>query len=64
MNLPEGLTCADCVHVRMCTRIFGAKKTDTSCQFFPRGFREKGEIDKAIEKWNSLQESLSEVGRK
>jgi len=38
MNLPNGATCGDCVHVRRCVAIFGRKPTDTSCDFFPRRF--------------------------
>ena len=34
-KLPEGTTCADCVHVIRCTTIFGAKATNTSCEFHP-----------------------------
>ncbi len=33
--LPEGKTCADCVHVRRCVEMFGQKPEDTACQFIP-----------------------------
>lgn len=39
MVLPDGKTCADCVHVRRCVAMFGATETDRWCQFFPRRFR-------------------------
>lgn len=38
MQLPEGQTCSDCVHVRRCTTLFGAKPDNTTCDFFPRRF--------------------------
>lgn len=41
MNLPEGKTCADCVHVRRCTGIFGVSPLDEGCDFFPVRFREQ-----------------------
>lgn len=40
MYLPEGKTCADCVHVKRCTLMFGAKPENTSCDFEPIRFRE------------------------
>jgi hypothetical protein len=50
MNLPEGLTCSDCFHVRRCTGIFGAKETDTACQFFPRRFHNRYQTVSSDEK--------------
>ncbi len=38
MNLPNSLTCADCVHVRRCVMIFGQLPEDECCQFFPVRF--------------------------
>lgn len=39
MLLPDGKTCADCVHVERCTTIFGAKPENTSCGFEPIRFK-------------------------
>lgn len=39
MSLPDGKTCADCSHLPKCTAMFGAKPTDTTCDFYPRRFR-------------------------
>lgn len=33
--LPDGKTCADCVHVERCVSMFGQKSTDTACQWIP-----------------------------
>lgn len=41
MTLPDGKHCSDCYHIVRCTSIFGAKKTDTDCQFFPRKFHDR-----------------------
>lgn len=38
MTLPDGQTCSDCVHCGRCTAMFGAKPTNTWCDFFPRRF--------------------------
>lgn len=38
MSLPEGKTCADCVHTYRCTSMFGVKVTDTTCDFYPIRF--------------------------
>ncbi len=40
MELPEGKTCSNCVHVTRCTSIFGQSAEDESCQFFPIRYRE------------------------
>ena len=40
MNLPEGMTCGDCVHCRRCTSMFGHIPTDESCDWSPSRFRE------------------------
>ncbi len=42
MELPKGKTCADCIHVRRCTLMFGAEAGNDYCGFHPRKFREKG----------------------
>ena len=41
MDLPPGTTCGDCVHVYRCSTIFGVKKTDTGCDFYPIRFQQK-----------------------
>jgi hypothetical protein len=38
MELPAGLTCGHCVHVRRCCTMFGHTPTDTYCDWFPRRF--------------------------
>lgn len=40
MNLPDGMTCGDCVHCRRCTSMFGHIPTDESCDWSPSRFRE------------------------
>lgn len=43
MELPNGKTCADCVHVKRCTTIFGAKPENKSCDFEPIRFKAREE---------------------
>jgi hypothetical protein len=38
MNLPEGKTCADCVHCRRCCSIFGHIPADEVCDWSPSRF--------------------------
>lgn len=38
MELPPGLTCADCFSIKRCKAIFGHTETDTYCDWFPRRF--------------------------
>ena len=40
MKLPEGKTCADCVHLKRCVGLGCTKPENTSCDFFPNKFRE------------------------
>lgn len=40
MNLPEGLTCGDCVHSRRCTMMFGHIPADEVCDWAPSRFRQ------------------------
>lgn len=40
MKLPEGKTCADCVHVMRCTIMFGVNPENTSCDFEPIRFKQ------------------------
>lgn len=49
MQLPEGKTCGDCVHIARCKAIFGHVETDTYCDFFPRWFRERVAVDASKE---------------
>lgn len=41
MKLPEGKTCGDCVHCRLCHTIFGRIPEDQVCDWRPSRFREK-----------------------
>ena len=47
MELPEGKTCADCVHCRRCCMIFGHIPADEVCGWLPSRFRPKREEDAA-----------------
>lgn len=38
MNLPAGRTCADCVHCRRCTMMFGHISEDEVCDWSPSRF--------------------------
>lgn len=40
MNLPEGMTCGDCVHCRRCTMMFGHIPADEVCDWSPSRFRQ------------------------
>lgn len=39
MRLPYGVYCGDCVHIPKCEMMYGKKKTDDQCDWFPRKFR-------------------------
>jgi hypothetical protein len=41
MNLPEGKTCADCVHCYRCTTMFGHIPEDEVCDWHPSRFQQK-----------------------
>lgn len=41
MDLPTGKTCADCINVDWCTKVYGVKPENTSCDFEPVRFRAK-----------------------
>jgi hypothetical protein len=41
MNLPDGKTCADCIHVTTCVRNFGHHAHWVHCQWYPRRFLER-----------------------
>ena len=38
MQLPEGVTCDDCVSFKRCSAMFGAFPGRDYCDFFPRRF--------------------------
>jgi hypothetical protein len=42
MDLPEGKTCADCIHCRRCCLIFGHIPEDQVCDWHPSRFVQKG----------------------
>ena len=44
MDLPNGKTCTDCVHVVKCTTMFGAKRENHYCGFEPIRFVDKSLI--------------------
>lgn len=39
MNLPLGMTCGDCVHIRRCNAMFGHMPPDETCDWFPIKFQ-------------------------
>jgi hypothetical protein len=39
MDLPDGMTCADCVHCRRCCLMFGHIPEDRSCDWSPSRFQ-------------------------
>lgn len=41
MNLPEGKTCADCVHCQRCCLMFGHIPADQVCDWSPSRFQLK-----------------------
>lgn len=38
MNLPDGKTCGDCLHIRRCKGIFGRIEADEVCDWLPVRF--------------------------
>lgn len=42
MLLDDGVTCDDCLFCIRCIKMFGVKKTNTSCDFYPNRFVKKG----------------------
>jgi len=38
MDLPDGKTCGDCVHIERCKAIFGHIEADKYCDWFPIRF--------------------------
>jgi len=47
LDLPNGLTCGDCVHIPRCEAIFGHIPSDTYCDWWPIRFRAKEGHDDA-----------------
>ncbi len=41
MNLPQGKTCGDCVHIPRCNAIYGHMASDERCDWYPSRFRER-----------------------
>ncbi len=41
MDLPEGKTCGDCLHIRRCQSIFGHIPEDEVCDWFPSRYAER-----------------------
>ena len=39
MRLPMGVRCGDCANIAKCETMFGKKRTDDQCDWFPRKFR-------------------------
>jgi hypothetical protein len=37
-NLPEGMTCANCVSFKLCALNLGMQENSTRCNFFPISF--------------------------
>jgi hypothetical protein len=44
INLPEGMTCANCVSMNPCRLNFGVRESDTRCNFFPTRFVNRGQV--------------------
>ena len=49
MKLPPGKTCKDCQHCYRCTKMFGAKETNTECDFYPMRFQDKKQLEQSNE---------------
>ena len=45
MELAAGKTCGACANFRHCEAFYGSKPTHTSCDFFPRRFREAAPLN-------------------
>lgn len=44
MDLPEGCTCALCIHINRCAAIFGVKPENTQCDFEPVRFKLRDDV--------------------
>lgn len=51
IDLPDGKTCADCIHVKGCIMIFGAEPENTICGWEPVHFQEKDHLLLEEMKW-------------
>lgn len=40
MNLPEGKTCGDCLHMKRCFAMFGHIPADEVCDWYPSRYRD------------------------
>ena len=49
MELADGKTCGDCANFRHCAAFYAHQATDTYCDFFPRRFRERVVVEKAVQ---------------
>lgn len=49
MQLPDGLTCDDCVHARRCFGFGFSKPGRSSCDFWPSRFRAKRSLPEQSE---------------
>jgi hypothetical protein len=47
MNLPEGMTCGDCVHCRRCTMMYGHIPADEVCDWAPSRFLQTASLKTA-----------------
>jgi len=63
MQLPEGTTCAQCTHVVRCVVLFGVKNTNTTCDFSPSRFQERGGVAKSPDEKPSAAELPAELAR-
>ena len=45
MNLPDGMTCGDCVHCRRCTLMFGHIPADEVCDWSPSRFKQAAGVE-------------------
>jgi len=57
MNLPDGKTCGDCLHLRRCQSIYGRVPFDEVCDWAPSRFKD------ARQYFVSLVSNLSERDR-
>lgn len=42
MFLPDRMTCGDCINIDWCSKVYGVKPRNTSCDFEPIRFKAKG----------------------
>ncbi len=46
MNLPQGKTCGDCVHIPRCNAIYGHMASDERCDWYPSRFLTREDLEK------------------